>query len=69
MYQDMQVKRKSEEMPLKRLLKTSEVAEVLNVSMGTVYRYIESGELKGVRVGGRWRVPQSCLEEYLSNLQ
>lgn len=48
------------------ILEVKEVAEILQVHPRTVLRLIsESGELRAIRVGGRWRVRQKDLEEYI----
>ena len=38
-----------------------EVAEILKVTERTIYNLIESGELKAVKVGDLWRIPESSL--------
>ena len=40
---------------LPHLLTTTEVAEVLRVSVKTILRRIENGKLPAIREGGRWR--------------
>jgi excisionase family DNA binding protein len=48
------------------LLTRREVAEVLGVSVQTVARLIERGELETMRVGERFvRIPAESLEQYL----
>jgi excisionase family DNA binding protein len=41
-------------------------AAVLRIDRATVYRMVESGELRAVRIRGRIRIPWSALEEYLA---
>jgi len=48
------------------MLTVAEVAEALRVSVRTVYNLLEAGALRGVRVGRAWRVPESALEEFIS---
>ena len=43
-----------------------EVAQVLKVSAATVSRAIRDGKLKGLRVGGQWRILGSDLVRYLN---
>ena len=43
-----------------------EVAQVLKVSAATVSRAIRDGKLKGIRVGGQWRILGSDLVRYLN---
>lgn len=50
----------------KPLLTRGEVADVLGVSVQTVARIIERGQLETVRVGERFvRIPVESLEHYL----
>jgi excisionase family DNA binding protein len=46
-------------------LKVSTVAQRLGVNPKTVYRMLETGQLRGVRAGRLWRVPVDALDEYL----
>jgi len=43
-----------------------QVMSRLQVADETVYRYIRSGKLKAIRVGGLWRVSKEALEEFLN---
>jgi excisionase family DNA binding protein len=47
------------------LLTVAEVASTLRVEATTVYRYIRSGGLRGVRFGGSVRVPIDALREFV----
>jgi excisionase family DNA binding protein len=49
------------------LLKPSEVAGVLNVTVSQVYTLMRSGELPALKIGrkGVWRVSRESLEAYL----
>ena len=52
----------------KRLLRVREVCEALSISRSSAYELIQSGELRGVRVGpegGAIRVPESELDRFL----
>lgn len=42
-----------------------QVMSLLHVSDETVYRYIRSGKLRGIRVGGLWRVSRVALDAFL----
>jgi excisionase family DNA binding protein len=48
----------------KEQLKVEEVAKRLDVDERTIYRYIESGELKAVKIGG-WRIAEDDLEKFI----
>lgn len=52
------------------LLKPSEVAAVLNVTVSQVYTLMRSGELPALKIGrkGVWRVSREALEAYLADL-
>ncbi len=47
------------------LLTIQQVMSYLHVADETVYRYIRSGKLKAIRVGGLWRVSREALGEFL----
>lgn len=51
---------------MEALLTTQEVADLLKVTVRTVYNLLESGELQGVKVGRVWRVREEDLEAFLS---
>ena len=40
-------------------LTPEQVAEILEVSIGTVYRRLTSGDLAGFQIGRHWRIPPS----------
>jgi len=52
--------------PTIELYTIQQVLSRLQVSDETVYRYIRSGKLKAIRVGGLWRVSREALDEFLS---
>lgn len=43
----------------------TEAAAALGIREETVGRYLKSGELRGGRVGRRWRIPRSSVEAFL----
>ena len=49
------------------MLTVKQVAERLQVHAGTVRRWLESRELRGVNLRGKagWRIPESALREFL----
>lgn len=49
------------------MLTVREIAERLKVHAGTVRRWLEEGQLHGVRLGGStgWRVPEPELIRFL----
>lgn len=50
----------------KVVLTVEEVAVKLRVDPRTVYRMIEQGTLRAVRVGRLWRIPKESLARYLN---
>lgn len=46
-----------------QILTIAEIAAYLETSVASVYRMIKRGELRAFRVGGRWRVKRSALEQ------
>jgi excisionase family DNA binding protein len=49
------------------LLGAADVAGILGVSEADVIATLESGELKGKKIGSTWRVPRPALEEFLKS--
>jgi excisionase family DNA binding protein len=47
------------------LLTAKETADVLKVTVRTVYNLLERGELRGVKVGRVWRFSEDELKAYL----
>jgi len=47
------------------LLTPSEVAERLRVNREVVYKWLQSGKMKGIRVGRLWRIRSSDLDAFL----
>jgi excisionase family DNA binding protein len=48
-----------------RFYTVEEVAQLLRVSARTVYRLVERGELRALRVGDLYRISQENLDSYL----
>lgn len=53
-----------------RFLTLADVADTLNVSLSQVKALVRSGDLAGVKLGGRgvWRVEASELEAYIQRM-
>lgn len=47
--------------PNSLLLRTDEAARVARVHRTTVLRWIQTGELRAIRVGASWRIPEAAL--------
>ncbi|UPW09798.1 helix-turn-helix domain-containing protein [Gordonia terrae] len=52
-------------MTLETLYSVTQVMEYLGVTKRTVYNYINSGELRSLRVGGHRRIPESALKDFV----
>ena len=51
-----------------QLLTPEEAAERMQVSLSTVKRWLRSGELKGVKPGGRlWRIEEEALQQFIAD--
>lgn len=49
---------------MKKLLTLQEVAEILNVSEKSVYRYIKADKLKAKKIG-QWRIRPEDLKKFI----
>jgi len=47
-----------------KLYTVQEVADVLKVSIKTIYRIIKSGKLKAIKIG-QWRINKNDLEKLI----
>ncbi len=54
---------KQEQVPV--VLTAAEVMDILGVGKNTVYRLLNSGRLRGVRVGRSWRISMDSLNEFI----
>jgi excisionase family DNA binding protein len=52
----------------RRFLTLADVAEMLNISSSQTYALVRSGELRGIKIGGRgqWRVEEVELERFIA---
>jgi excisionase family DNA binding protein len=51
---------------LPELLSPADAAQALGVSEADVMAVLESGELKGKKIGASWRIPRAALTTYMS---
>lgn len=49
------------------ILSVYTVAEMLNVGKNRIYELLDSGELKGIRLGRVWKIPREAVEEFIRN--
>ena len=50
------------------ILTVSEVADYLGVGKNRVYELLNTGSLKGFRMGSTWKVSRLALENYILNI-
>lgn len=50
---------------MQKLLSTSDVAEVLSISVDTIRDYIREGRLSASYIGRRWKVREEDLHQFL----
>lgn len=49
------------------LMKPREAMEALGIGKNVLYRLLNEGEIKGIRVGGKmWRISKKALKEYVN---
>ena len=50
-----------------RLYSLTELEEVLGVTHRTLQSYIKAGRLKGVKIGGKWKVSEENLRAFVNS--
>jgi excisionase family DNA binding protein len=55
--------------PTKQYFRIDEVAEYFSISVRSVYRLIDDGELKRMKIRGCIRIPLSEIERYEKELE
>jgi excisionase family DNA binding protein len=49
-----------------KLYTLTDLEDVLGVSHRTLQTYIKEGKLKGIKLGGKWRISKTTLEEFIN---
>ena len=49
-----------------RLYTLSELEVILQVTHRTLLTYIKNGKLKGVKIGGKWRISEENLQRFIN---
>ena len=49
------------------ILSVEELCELLHVGRNRIYQLLQSGELKGFRLGKTWKIPKIAVEEYYTD--
>lgn len=60
-YLELLNERKLEQIPV--VLTSAEAMDILGVGKNTMYRLLNSGQLRAVRVGRCWRIELTALQE------
>lgn len=47
------------------ILTPEDVTDELMIGKNAIYNLLNSGELKGFRVGRNWKIPRKALDEYI----
>lgn len=47
------------------IITVSEIADTLYIGKNRVYELLESGAIKGFRIGRVWKIPKEALQEYI----
>jgi excisionase family DNA binding protein len=65
-YQEYLEECKQEQVPV--VLTAAEAMDILGVGKNTMYRLLNTGKIKGVRIGRSWRVTLPEIESFLTNI-
>lgn len=52
-----------EELPKKKLLRPDECAEYLGVHKSSIYRWLDEGRFKKIKIAGTIRIPRQEMEK------
>ena len=52
-----------EALPL--MFTTTEAAQILGVTLRTMYNWIKAGKIEAVNVNGRWRITKDALQSFI----
>ena len=47
------------------ILTVEEACEALKIGRNAIYRLLNSGKLKGYRIGRHWRIPREALRQFI----
>lgn len=53
----------------KEFYKAEELAEMLQVNIMTIYRYIDKGKIKAYKLGRRFRIDKSEFKKFLNKIK
>lgn len=52
--------------PKINLLSPAEVCSYLNIGRNTMYKLLQDGQLSAFRIGNRWKIPESSINDFIS---
>lgn len=47
------------------ILTAEEVSEILMIGMNRTYELLNTGSIKGFRIGKKWKIPRDAVTEYI----
>ena len=50
-----------------KILTTKELADYLQLTEVTIYKYASEGKIPGIKIGSRWRFEKNKVDEFLKN--
>ncbi|MFH1711897.1 MAG: helix-turn-helix domain-containing protein [Patescibacteria group bacterium] len=53
----------------KEFFKAEELAEMLQVNIMTIYRYIKAGKLQAYKIGKEFRIDKKTFDEFLKSVK
>ena len=54
------------ERPDLKLYSLEELSKILGVTHRTAWNYVKAGKLKGVKIGGAWKVTEEKLKKFIN---
>lgn len=47
------------------LITPEDAAEMLGCGMNSIYKLLNSGKIKAMRIGRHWKIPKRAIQEYI----
>jgi len=60
------MERKTPELEELKVYSLTEIEPILGVTHRTLLNYIKDGRLKGVKIGGKWKVSKDNLKKFMN---
>lgn len=58
--------KRASELEAIRLFTLTEIEPILGVTHRTLLTYIKDGRLKGVKIGGKWKISEENLKKFIN---